>query len=211
MTRLCAFAGMARSTAGAEIARQSPAPMMVRREISERRCGGSFGDVLFSGIRRLRGSVARMSAATCGEMLENETRISLSLIRATDRSLLRSRDGDQHGHDIVAAVDDLAAFVRADEAGVVRFQHALLAAGNESELARKNVVDFLRGRRVRTGAAAGQKMRKADAEQLRAAGVEPKQTKRAMAAMIGRLIRLGVAQVLHLHQNFSPLSIPTRA
>src|SRR5215472_18606791 len=62
-------------------------------------------------------------------------------------SLLRRRHRDQHGHDVVAAIDDLAAFVRPDEAGVVGLEHGLLAAGDEGELAREHVVDLLRGRR----------------------------------------------------------------
>src|SRR5262249_61051661 len=79
-------------------------------------------------------------------------------------SLLRRRHRDQHGHDVVAAIDDLAAFVRPDEAGVVGLEHGLLAAGDEGELAREHVVDLLRGRGVGTGAAAGQERGVTDGE-----------------------------------------------
>src|SRR5947209_12427738 len=126
---------------------------------------------------------------------------------APSASLLRRRDRDQHRDDIVAAIDNLAAFVRPDEAGVVCLEHGLLSAGDESELTSEHVIDFLRRRGIRTGAAARQKMRKSNRELLGAAGIEPKQTQRAVGAMVGRFVRLCVAQMLHLHQNFSPFSI----
>src|SRR5215469_8992834 len=122
-------------------------------------------------------------------------------------SLLRRRYRDQHGHDVVAAIDDLAAFVRSDEASVVGLEYSLLAAGDEGELAREHVVDLLRGRGVGAGAAAGQEMREADGELLRPAGIEAEQTQRGIAAMIGRLVRLGFAEMFDFHQNFSPCSI----
>src|SRR5262249_43682554 len=87
-------------------------------------------------------------------------------------SLLRPRYRDPPGHDRFAPIDDLAALVRPDEAGVVGLEHGLLAAGDEGEFAREHVVDLLRGRCVGAGAAAGQEMREADGELLRPAGVE---------------------------------------
>src|SRR5215471_7226136 len=108
-------------------------------------------------------------------------------------SLRRRRYRDQHGHDVVAAIDDLAAFVRPDEASVVGLEYSLLAAGDEGELAREHVVDLLRGRGA--GAAAGQEMREADGKLFRPAGIEAEQTQRGIAAMIGRLVRFGFAQM----------------
>src|SRR3989442_5517991 len=70
-------------------------------------------------------------------------------------SFLRRRYRNQHGHDIVAAVDDLAAFVRPDEAAIVGLEHGLLAAGDQGELAREHVINLFRGRSVGPGAAAG--------------------------------------------------------
>src|SRR5262245_32487894 len=102
-------------------------------------------------------------------------------------SLLRRRYRDQHGHDVVAAIDDLTAFVRPDEAGVVGLEHGLLAASDEGELTREHVVDLLRGRGVGAGAAAGQEMPAPDGELFRPAGIEAEQTQRGIAAMIGRL------------------------
>src|SRR5262245_41205480 len=122
-------------------------------------------------------------------------------------SLRRRRYRDQHRHDLVAASDDLVAFVRPDEAGVVGLEYGLLAAGDQREFAREHVVDLLRGRGVGASAAAGQEMREADGELLRPAGVEAEQTQRGIAAMIGRLVRLGFAQMFDFHQNFSPFSI----
>ena len=58
-----------------------------------------------------------------------------------------------------------------------------------------------------TGAAAGQEMREADGELFRPAGIEAEQTQRGIAAMIGRLVRFGFAEVFDFHQNFSPFSI----
>ena len=57
------------------------------------------------------------------------------------------------------------------------------------------------------GAAAGQEMREADGELLRPAGIEAEQTQRGIAAMIGRLVRFGFAEMFDFHQNFSPFSI----
>src|SRR3984893_4569506 len=101
--------------------------------------------------------------------------LSRRLRRTRLYSLLRRRDRNQHGHDIVAPIDDLAAFVWPDEAGVVGPQHHLLAARNERELTRKHVVDLLRRRSVGSGSAAGQKMRQADSELLWPANIEPEQ------------------------------------
>src|SRR5215471_11815442 len=58
------------------------------------------------------------------------TLLELSTVLA---SLLRRRYRDQHGHDVVATIDDLAAFVRSDEAGVVGLEHGLLAADDQGE------------------------------------------------------------------------------
>src|SRR5580692_8902809 len=71
-------------------------------------------------------------------------------------SLRRRRDGDQDRAHLVAPVDDLAVFVRTDEAGIVLLEHGLLAAGDHRQLARQHEVDFLRRRSVRPGAAPGQ-------------------------------------------------------
>src|SRR5262245_2112041 len=114
-------------------------------------------------------------------------------------SLLRCRDCDQHGHDLVAAINDFSAFVWADEAGVVGLEYGLLPPGDQGELPRQHVVDLLRGRGVRAGAAAGQEMRNADGELLRSAGVEPEQTQRAIATMVGRLVRLRIAKMFNFH------------
>src|SRR5713226_5625328 len=100
-------------------------------------------------------------------------------------SLLRRRDRDQHRDHVVAAIDDLTALVRGDEAGIVRPEHGLLAASDERELARQHIVDLFRRRGVGTGAAAGQEMREADGELLRPAGVEAEQAQRGVAAMVG--------------------------
>src|SRR5439155_22524993 len=69
-------------------------------------------------------------------------------------SLLRRRNRHQHGHDVVAAIDDFAAFVRTDEAGIIGREHGLLAADDERELACEHIVDLFRGRGVGAGAAA---------------------------------------------------------
>src|ERR1700745_3798787 len=117
-------------------------------------------------------------------------------------SLLRSRHRDQHGHDLVAAIDYLGVFVRPDEAGVIGLEHGLLAAGDEGEFAREHVVHLLRGRGVGAGAAATQEMREADGELLRPAGIEAEQAQRGITAVIGRLVWLGFAQMFDFHQNF---------
>src|SRR5262249_11844370 len=101
----------------------------------------------------------------------------------------------------------IATFVRPDEAAVIRLEHGLLAAGDESELALEHVIDLLHRRGIWTSAAARQKVRKPNRELLRPPDIESEEPQRAIGAMVRRFIRLGLAQMLHLHQNFSPFSI----
>src|SRR5262249_32799663 len=120
---------------------------------------------------------------------------------------LRRRHGDQHGHHLVAAVDDLPALVDADEAGVERLQHALLAVDDDGQLAREHRVDLLGGRGVRAGAAARQEVRQADHELLGPAGLGAEQAQRGIVAMVGSVVALGLGKALDQHQNFSPFSM----
>src|SRR5207302_9095803 len=83
-------------------------------------------------------------------------------------SLNHRRDRDCDRADIVAAVDDLARLVRADDTGVVLLQHSLLAADDHGQFALEHDIDLLRRRSVGTGAAARQKMRDADDQRLSA-------------------------------------------
>src|SRR6266700_3035091 len=71
------------------------------------------------------------------------------------------RDRDCDRADIVAAVDDLARLVRADDAGVVLLQHGLLAADDHRQFSLEHDIDLFRWRRVGTRTAARQKMRDA--------------------------------------------------
>src|SRR5260370_11945626 len=60
-------------------------------------------------------------------------------------------DGDRYRADSVAAIDNLARFVRADTAAVARLHDHFLAAGDDSELAGKHVIDLLRRRSIGAG------------------------------------------------------------
>src|SRR5262249_11904618 len=122
-------------------------------------------------------------------------------------SLRRRRDGDQHGHDLVAAVDDLTPLVRADEAGVVDAQHGLPAVDDQRELAGEHEIDLLGRRNVRAGAAARQEVRQPDGELLWPARIEAEQTERVIITMVGGVIALRLGEPLVQHQNFSPRSM----
>src|SRR5215472_5939824 len=113
---------------------------------------------------------------------------------------LRRGHRHEHRHDVIAAVDDLALFVGADEAAVVRLEHDVLAPSDDGQFARQDYVNLLGRRGVRAGAAAGQEVRQPDHELLRPAGIEPEQAQRRVVAVVGRLIgfRLGKAFDLHL-------------
>src|SRR5262245_43926614 len=91
------------------------------------------------------------------------------LLARSFSSRRQRRDRDEDGADLVAAVDDLAALVRADVAAIVLAQHGLLAADDHGELAFEHVIDLLGRRGVRASAAAGQEMRDAGDDGLGAA------------------------------------------
>ena len=77
--------------------------------------------------------------------------------------LLRHLDGDEHRHDVVAAVDDLARLAGRDVAAVERLQDGLLAVDDDRQLAGQDRVGLLDRAGVRTSAAARQEVRQADA------------------------------------------------
>src|SRR4051794_31302470 len=77
----------------------------------------------------------------------------------TPSSCRRRGDRDEDGADFVAAIDDLATFVRADVAAIVLAQHRLLAADDDGQFAGQHVIDLLGRRGVGTGAATGKEMR----------------------------------------------------
>ena len=65
------------------------------------------------------------------------------------------------------------------------FEHRLLAADDDGQLAGEDEIDLLGRRGVRAGAAAGQEMREADHELLRAAGLGAEQAQRGVGAVVG--------------------------
>src|SRR5262245_13821784 len=123
------------------------------------------------------------------------------------RRSFHRRDGDRDGADFVAAVDDLAAFIGADIAAVALLHDGLLAASDHRQLARQHVVDLLGRRCVRAGAAAGQEMRDAEDQRLRAAHLGTEHAQRLVVAVIGSLVGLRVGELADYHQNFSPFSM----
>src|SRR3954470_5583904 len=125
----------------------------------------------------------------------------------TPDSRRRRGDRDEDGADLVAAVDDLAAFVRPDIAAVVLAQHRLLAADDDGQFAGKNVIDLLGRRGVGTGAATGQEMRHSGDERLGAACLGAEQTQSGAGAVVRRDIFLRFGQFLRDHLNFAPFSI----
>src|SRR5204862_6668450 len=109
--------------------------------------------------------------------------------------------------DSVAAIDNLARFVRADIAAVARLHDRLLAVGDDSELACKHVVDLLRRRSIGAGAATRQEMRYAEKQVLRTAHFGPEYAQRFIIAMVRCLVWLCFGKLAHDHANFSPFSI----
>src|SRR6266566_6372259 len=125
----------------------------------------------------------------------------------TELFLLHRGDGDRYRADSVAAIDNLARFVRADIAAVARLHDHLLAAGDDSELAGKHVIDLLGRRSIGAGAATRQEMRYAENQVLRAAHFGAEYTQRFIIAMVRCLVWLGLGKLAHDHANFSPFSI----
>src|ERR1044071_2770865 len=119
----------------------------------------------------------------------------------------RRGDRDEDRAHLVGAVDDLAAFVRADVAGVVLLQHRLLAAHNHRQLALQHVVDLLRRRGVRARAAARKKVRDTGDERLRHARLCAEQPQRGAGAVVRRDVFLGFGKLLGDHLTLLPLSI----
>src|ERR1700737_5427056 len=118
--------------------------------------------------------------------------------------LLRRRDGDRDGTDLIAAIDDLATFIWTDVAAVALLHDRFPAAGDHRQLAGEHIVDLLRRRGVGTGAAAGQEVRDAEDERLRAAHLGAENAQRLVVAVIGSLIGLRLGELADDHENFSP-------
>src|SRR5689334_20609872 len=106
----------------------------------------------------------------------------------TGRESLHRRDRDGDRANVVAAIDDLAALVRPDINAVAWFRDRLLAAGDDRELTRQNVIDFLRRRGIRPRAAAGEEVRDAEDQRLRPAHLSAEHAERFISAMVRRLV-----------------------
>src|ERR1700733_13787447 len=124
-----------------------------------------------------------------------------------EKSLRPRRDGDQDRAHRVAAVDDLAAFVRADEAGIVLLEHGFLAVDDHRQFTFQHEIDLLGRRGVGPGAAAGKEVRYADNQALRAAGFGAEYPERRASAGVGRVVTLDLGEAFDLHQNASPFSM----
>src|SRR5690349_19896101 len=102
-------------------------------------------------------------------------------------SLRRRRsDRDEDGADLVGAIDDLAAFVRTDVAGVVVAEHRVLAADANRHVAFQHVIDLRGRRRVGTGAAAGKEVRHAGDDRLGDARLGAEQAQGRAGAVVWR-------------------------
>src|SRR5580704_6240721 len=127
--------------------------------------------------------------------------------RTLTSMLFHRRDRHRDRADLIAAVDDLAAFVGADVDAVAGLGDRLLAADDHGELARKHVINFLRRPSVVAGATARQEVRDAEHQRLRDAHLGAEYAKRFVAAMVRRFVRLGLGKLAYDHQTFSPFSI----
>src|SRR5580693_5722340 len=136
-----------------------------------------------------------------------EARAVRGHLRMTDYSLFHRRNRDRNRADLVAAVDNLAALVRADVNAVAGLGDRLLAAGDHRELAGQHVIDLLRRRSVGACAAARQKVRDAEHQRLRAAHLGAVDAERFVAAVVRRFVRPGFRKFSYDHQTFSPFSI----
>src|SRR5689334_1549157 len=96
----------------------------------------------------------------------------------------RIGNDDQHGADMVAAVDDLAHLAGRDGATVVAAEHALAPVDDDRHLAVEHDIDFFERRGIRPGAAAGQELRQADPLVGGAAGFKALQAKADYTAMV---------------------------
>src|ERR1700733_7380126 len=107
---------------------------------------------------------------------------------ADDDALFHRRDGYRDRADIVTAIDDLAAFVRADVNAVARLGHDLVAAGDHRQLSRQDVINLLRRRCVGTSATTREKVRDAENQRLRAAHLGAEHPVRFVVAMVRRFV-----------------------
>src|SRR5580692_10664895 len=82
----------------------------------------------------------------------------------TPAASFHRRHSHRDGANVVAAIDDLAAFVRTDVAAVARLHDRLFAAGDHGQLTSHYIIDLLRRRSVGTGASARQEVRDAEDE-----------------------------------------------
>src|SRR6476620_6508135 len=119
----------------------------------------------------------------------------------------RCRYRYQYRAHVLAAVDNLAIFVRRDVDRVAGQGHLLFTADDHRQLPLENMVDFFRRRSVGPRPATWLEVRDAEDESLRSAHLRAVNTQRFIFAVIRCLVGLCFIEVTDDHQNLLPFSM----